>query len=81
MTRRSPSVRREASAGPERAGDAGAERIPTFGAIDAFDRHAGATTWHHELWRLGEAGGDDVPTCDCSVQQTDLHLTPMLPAA
>jgi HAAS len=33
-------------------------RIPTFGTIDEFDRHTGATTWHVQLWRLGEAGGD-----------------------
>jgi hypothetical protein len=33
-------------------------RIPTFGTIDAFDRYTGATTWHIQLWRLAELGGD-----------------------
>jgi hypothetical protein len=33
-------------------------RIPTFGTIEVFDRHTGATTWHYQLWRLGEVGGD-----------------------
>jgi hypothetical protein len=33
-------------------------RIPTFGTIDVFDRYTGGTTWHNQLWRLGEMGGD-----------------------
>jgi hypothetical protein len=33
-------------------------RIPTFGTIEVFDRHTGATTWHVQLWRLGEFSGD-----------------------
>lgn len=32
-------------------------RIPTLGTIDVFDRHTGATTWHYQVWRLGEMGG------------------------
>ena len=32
-------------------------RIPTFGTINVFDRHTGATAWHYQLWRLGEVGG------------------------
>jgi hypothetical protein len=33
-------------------------RIPTFGTIDEFDRHSGATTWHVQLWRFAEMSGD-----------------------
>ncbi|HEY6595492.1 MAG TPA: hypothetical protein VI011_15550 [Asanoa sp.] len=43
-------------------------RIPTFGTIDVFDRYTGATTWHIQLWRLGEMGGD-------TTSQTLLHAT------
>jgi hypothetical protein len=43
-------------------------RIPTFGTIDVFDRYTGATTWHLQLWRLGEMGGD-------TTSQTLFHAT------
>jgi len=33
-------------------------RIPTFGTIDAFDPHTGATTWSWGVWRLWRFGGD-----------------------
>jgi hypothetical protein len=33
-------------------------RIPAFGTIDVFDRYTGATTWHIQLWRLVDMGGD-----------------------
>lgn len=33
-------------------------RVPTFGLVDEFDRHTGATTWNWEVWRLWRFGGD-----------------------
>ncbi len=33
-------------------------RIPTFGTIEFFDRHTGATTWEWGVWRLWRFGGD-----------------------
>ena len=33
-------------------------RVPTFGMIDTFDPHTGATTWHVQWWRLGAMSGD-----------------------
>jgi len=33
-------------------------RVPTFNAVDVFDRHTGATTWRWEVWRLWQFGGD-----------------------
>jgi hypothetical protein len=33
-------------------------RVPTFGAIDVFDRHTGTTTWIWEVSHLWRFGGD-----------------------
>jgi hypothetical protein len=33
-------------------------RVPTFNAIDVFDRHTGAMTWSWQVWHLWRFGGD-----------------------
>jgi hypothetical protein len=33
-------------------------RVPTFNAVDVFDRHTGAMTWTWQVWHLWRFGGD-----------------------
>ncbi|HSB87992.1 MAG TPA: hypothetical protein VLD86_16885 [Ilumatobacteraceae bacterium] len=54
-------------------------RIPTFGTIDTFDRHTGATTWHVQLWRFAELSGD--ATTDTLAEGTVYSFGYLLAAA